>query len=68
MTPYLVSILIPTIIERQQIFNELINKLYKQIESGNYQKQIEIISICDDRSVKLSDIRIMNLIVSVMTS
>ena len=57
MTPYLVSILIPTIIERQQIFNELINKIYKQIESGNYQKQIEIISICDDRSVKLSDKR-----------
>lgn len=56
---YLVSILIPTLIERRQVFNELIDKLYKQIEGGNYQKKIEILSICDDRSVKLCDKRNM---------
>jgi hypothetical protein len=54
---YLVSILIPTLIERRQVFNKLIDKLYKQIEEGNYQKKIEILSICDDRSVKLCDKR-----------
>ena len=50
---YLISILIPTLIERREVFNQLIDKLYKQIEEGNYQKKIEILSICDDRSVAL---------------
>ena len=54
---YLVSILIPTLIERRETFNKMIDKLYKQIEEGNYQKKIEILSICDDRSVKLCDKR-----------
>tara|TARA_Y100001972_G_C7602397_1_gene301888 strand:- start:211 stop:834 length:624 start_codon:yes stop_codon:yes gene_type:complete len=56
---YLVSILIPTLIERRQVFSDMIDKLYKQIESGNYQKKIEILYICDDRSVKLCDKRNM---------
>jgi len=56
---YLVSILIPTLIERRQVFNEMIDKLYRQIQSGNYQKKIEIIYICDDRSVKLFEKRNM---------
>jgi len=50
---YLISILIPTLIERRQVYNEMIDKLYKQIEAGNYQKKIEIVSVCDDRSVPL---------------
>ena len=54
---YLVSILIPTLIERREIFNIMIDKLYRQIDAGNYQKKIEILSICDDRSVKLCDKR-----------
>jgi len=54
---YLISILIPTLIERRGVFNEMIDKLYRQIETGNYQKKIEIVSICDDRSVKLCDKR-----------
>ena len=56
---YLVSILIPTLIERREVFNKMIDKLYKQIESGNYQDKIEILYICDDRSVKLCDKRNM---------
>ena len=56
---YLVSVLIPTLIERREVFNKMIDKLYKQIEAGNYQKKIEILSICDDRSVKLCDKRNM---------
>jgi len=56
---YLVSVLIPTLIERREVFNKMIDKLYKQIEAGNYQKKIEIVSICDDRSVKLCDKRNM---------
>tara|TARA_R110000765_G_scaffold48434_1_gene99053 strand:+ start:2047 stop:2664 length:618 start_codon:yes stop_codon:yes gene_type:complete len=54
---YLVSILIPTLIERRKVFNELIDKIYKQIEEDDYKDKIEIVSICDDRSVKLSDKR-----------
>ena len=56
---YLVSILIPTLIERREVFNELIESINKQIKAGGYQKKIEIVSICDDRSVKLSEKRNM---------
>jgi len=55
--PYLISILIPTLLERREIYNKLIDKIYKQIEEGDYKDKIEIVSICDDRSVKLSDKR-----------
>lgn len=51
---YLVSILIPTLIERKSVFNELIDSIHKQIKQGNYEKKIEIVSICDDRSIPLS--------------
>jgi len=54
---YLVSILIPTLIERRKVYNELIDKIYKQIDEGDYRNKIEIVSICDDRSLKLSDKR-----------
>jgi hypothetical protein len=51
---YLVSILIPTIVERKNTFSELQNSIHKQIEKHGYRNKIEIISICDDRSVPLS--------------
>ena len=54
---YLVSILIPTLIERREVYNVLIDKIYKQIDEGDYKSKIEIVSICDDRSLKLSDKR-----------
>ena len=57
--PYVISILIPTLIERREVFSKMIDKLYKQIEAGNYQKKIEILYICDDRSLKLCDKRNM---------
>ena len=56
---YLVSILIPTLIERKSVFNELIDGIYKQIKQGGYEKKIEILSICDDRSIPLSTKRNM---------
>ena len=51
---YLVSILIPTLIERKSVFNELVDSIYKQIKQGKYEKKVEIVSICDDRSIPLS--------------
>jgi hypothetical protein len=51
---YLVSILIPTLIERKSVFNELIDSIHKQIKQGGYEKKVEIVSICDDRSIPLS--------------
>jgi len=54
---YLVSILIPTLIERCEVYNKLIDNIYKQIDEGKYKDKIEIVSICDGRSVKLSDKR-----------
>jgi len=56
---YLVSILIPTLIERKSVFNELIDSIYKQIKQGKYEKKVEILSICDDRSIPLSTKRNM---------
>lgn len=56
---YLVSILIPTLIERRSVFNELIDSIQKQIKQGKYEKKVEIVSICDDRSIKLCDKRNM---------
>jgi len=51
---YLVSILIPTLIERKSVFNDLIDSIHKQIKQGKYEKKVEIVSICDDRSIPLS--------------
>ena len=51
---YLVSILIPTIVERKNTFSELQDNIRNQIEKHGYRNKIEIISICDDRSVPLS--------------
>jgi len=56
---YLVSILIPTLLERKGVFNELVDSIYKQIKQGGYEKKIEIVSICDDRSIPLSTKRNM---------
>lgn len=51
---YLISILIPTLIERREVFNLLIDNIHKQIKQNNYEKKIEVLSICDDRNLKLS--------------
>lgn len=56
---YLVSILIPTLIERKSVFNELVDGIHKQIKAGGYEKKVEIVSICDDRSILLCDKRNM---------
>ena len=51
---YLISILIPTLIERLDEYNTMIKGLYDQIEKHGLKDKIEIISICDDRSIPLS--------------
>jgi len=53
----LVSVLVPTISERSEQFKKLHDNLYKQIQDNNLQKKVEIISICDNRTIKLSDKR-----------
>jgi len=50
----LVSILIPTLIERQEKYNILMNGLQKQIDENGLKDKIEIISICDNRTIPLS--------------
>ncbi len=57
MSQYLVSVLIPTLLERKEIFNELLTKISKQIEENNLQDKVEILSICDNRNIKLSEKR-----------
>tara|TARA_R110002126_G_scaffold216159_1_gene362275 strand:+ start:851 stop:1498 length:648 start_codon:yes stop_codon:yes gene_type:complete len=48
---YLVSILIPTLIERQEKYDNLVSGLYEQIKKNNLQDKVEIISICDNRNI-----------------
>lgn len=43
------SILIPTLYERELYFNELYNKLLKEIEDGDFTGEIEIVYLIDDR-------------------
>ena len=50
----LVSVLIPTISERGEQFQKMSNKLYTQIKANQFEKKVEIISICDNRTIPLS--------------
>ena len=49
----LLSILIPSLFNRQEVFNELIDKLEKQIKENKLDKQIEIITHIDNKNVRL---------------
>ena len=53
----LVSILIPTLLERSSIFQPKLESLYKQIKDNNLEKKVEIIVMCDNRTMKLSEKR-----------
>ena len=53
----LVSILIPTLFERSSIFQPKLESLYKQIKDNNLEKKVEIIVMCDNRTMKLSEKR-----------
>ena len=54
---YLISILIPTLIERKNEYGIMLHDLYRQVEKHNLKEKVEIISICDDRSISLSEKR-----------
>ena len=51
---YLISFLIPTLRERTNKFKSLTDKLFLQIEENNLQNEVEVLSLYDNRSVKLS--------------
>jgi glycosyltransferase involved in cell wall biosynthesis len=53
----LVSILIPTLLERSSVFQPKLESLYKQIKDNNLEKKVEIIVITDNRTMKLSEKR-----------
>ena len=53
----LVSILIPTLLERLPVFTPKLESLYKQIKDNNLEKKVEIIVMCDNRTMKLSEKR-----------
>ena len=50
----LISILIPTLLERQDVFNKMVAGLYKQIKNHKLEEKVEVISICDNRTLPLS--------------
>ena len=56
---YLISILIPTLIERKNEFQIMLHDLYRQVEKHDLKDKVEIISICDDRSISLCEKRNM---------
>ena len=53
----LVSILIPTLLERSSVFQPKLESLYKQIKDNNLEDKVEIIVMCDNRTMKLSEKR-----------
>tara|TARA_R110000787_G_scaffold159484_1_gene273266 strand:- start:57 stop:680 length:624 start_codon:yes stop_codon:yes gene_type:complete len=55
----LISILIPTLVERKGKFLELLHGLERQINKHDLKKKVEIISICDNRTIPLSTKRNM---------
>lgn len=50
----LISILIPTLLERQDVFNKLVDGLYKQIKDNKLEDKVEVLSITDNRTIPLS--------------
>ena len=53
----LVSILIPSLVERSSTFQPKLENLYKQIKDNNLEKKVEIIVITDNRTMNLSEKR-----------
>jgi len=53
----LVSILIPTLLERSSVFQPKLENLYKQIKDNNLEEKVEIIVMSDNRTMKLSEKR-----------
>lgn len=53
----LVSILIPSLVERSSVFQPKLESLYKQIKDNNLEDKVEIIVMCDNRTMKLSEKR-----------
>ena len=53
----LVSILIPTLLERLPTYTTMVNDLYKQIKDNNLEDKVEVISICDNRTIPLVEKR-----------
>jgi len=58
MSP-LISFLIPTMRERSQKFKSLTDKIFIQIEENNLQEEVEVLSIYDNRNIRLCDKRNM---------
>lgn len=50
----LVSILIPTLFERLDTYTPMVQDLYQQIKDNKLEDKVEIISICDNRTLPLS--------------
>ena len=53
----LVSILIPTLLERTSTFIPMVEDLYQQIKDNDLEKKVEVISICDNRNMTLPEKR-----------
>jgi len=55
----LISFLIPTMRERCQKFKSLTDKIFIQIEDNNLEEEVEVLSIYDNRNIRLCDKRNM---------
>ena len=53
----LISILIPTLLERLDTYKSMVEDLYKQIKDNDLSDKVEIISICDNRTIPLVEKR-----------
>ena len=53
----LVSILIPSLVERLPVFTPKLENLYKQIKDNNLEEKVEVIVITDNRTIALVEKR-----------
>jgi glycosyltransferase involved in cell wall biosynthesis len=51
----ILSILVPTTIERSKVFNRLLHEIKRQIKP--FKKQIEILSLCDNKEMTIGEKR-----------
>lgn len=53
----ILSILIPTVVGREQMFNALFNGLQEQVVSGGYGDRVEVLSLKDNKEITIGEKR-----------
>jgi glycosyltransferase involved in cell wall biosynthesis len=53
----LLSILIPTLVSRKEMFNKLVTELNRQVSESEADNLVQVVSLCDDRGMTIGEKR-----------